>query len=197
MALFTDHPFRHVIKAILALAMGHILMKLMPHSIRKVLTQHTIEVVHLTQTSVTVLAIAALIYLVVLHHRSESGRVMSQNQEEMILIGALGAFWFAFLLAMRAFGQTGVDIDFAHPSHLFSASSGTAESSVVGAASRGGNAAYAPPLPPQAQTGGQASQAGAESYRRVRYGNGQGGGRKPYPCSPYDAYCVIEEWVYY
>ncbi|KAF8138271.1 hypothetical protein EV363DRAFT_518856 [Boletus edulis] len=56
MALFTDHPVRHVIKVIFALAMGHLIMKFLPRSI---------QVIHLTQTSVTVLAIGALIFFVV------------------------------------------------------------------------------------------------------------------------------------
>jgi len=31
--------------------------------------------------------------------------VVSQTQEEMILIGAFGLFWLAFLVALRAFRQ--------------------------------------------------------------------------------------------
>lgn len=30
---------------------------------------------------------------VIKHHHSEGGRVLSRNQEELILIGAVGAFW--------------------------------------------------------------------------------------------------------
>ncbi|KAF8450730.1 hypothetical protein L210DRAFT_3756249 [Boletus edulis BED1] len=170
MALFTDHPFRHVIKAILALAMGHLIMKLLPRSI---------QVIHLTQTSVTVLAIGALIFFVVKHHRNE-GRVMSRGQEELILIVAVGAFWLAFLLAMRAYNQSAVDIDLAHPRHLFSASSGTAESNVVGA-------------------GGRRAPASSNSAERnaAAYGRPKTGYRKDYPCNPYDEYCVTEEWAFY
>ncbi|KAF9221980.1 hypothetical protein BS17DRAFT_756716 [Gyrodon lividus] len=177
MALFTEHPFRHVIKAILALAMCHLIMKMMPHSI---------QVIHLTQTSVTVLAIGALIFLVIKHNRSGGDRVLSQNQEELILIAAVGAFWLAFLLAMKSFNQSSVDIDLAHPSHLFSASSGTAESNVIGAGARRAPVAYnAPPA-------GGASERNAAAYGRPKTGY-----RKEHPCSPYDEYCVTEEWAFY
>ncbi|KAG0709647.1 hypothetical protein DFH29DRAFT_885167 [Suillus ampliporus] len=183
MALFTDHPFRHVIKGILALAMGHIIMKMMPHSI---------QVVHLTQTSVTVLAIGALIVLVVKHHRTQEGeRVLSSSQEELILIAAFGAFWLAFLLAMRAWNQGSVDVDLAHPRHMFQSSTGEAQSNVVGAGSRGAAAGQA--MPPAVASD---RLQGAASYIRQAY-KPQAGLRKPHPCNPNDAYCVVEEWTFY
>ncbi|KAH7887728.1 hypothetical protein F5I97DRAFT_878647 [Phlebopus sp. FC_14] len=126
MSLFTDHPFRHVLKAIVALVMGHMIMRLLPRSI---------QVVHLTQTSVTVLAIAALIFFV------------------------------------------RIDVDLAHPRHLFSPSSGTAETNVVGAGGRRAPAAYGERNPP--------SQRAKTGYRRE------------HPCKPYDEYCVTEEWAFY
>ncbi|KAF9247059.1 hypothetical protein BU15DRAFT_38931 [Melanogaster broomeanus] len=145
------------------------------------------EVIHLTQTSVTVLAIGALIFLVVKHHRTEGGRVLSQTQEELILIAAFGAFWLAFLLAMKAFNHSSVDIDLAHPRNLFSASSGTAESNVVGAGGRRAPVAYnAPPV------AGGAAERSAGTYGRPKTGY-----RKEYPCNPYDEYCVTEEWAFY
>lgn len=176
MALFTEHPFRHVIKAILALVMGHIIMKFLPHNI---------QVIHLTQTSVTALAIGALIFLVIKHHHhnhTAEGRMLSRNQEELILIAALGAFWLALLLAMRAFNQPSVDLNLAHPRHLFSASSGTAESNVVGAGGRRAPAAYEAP----------SAERNAAAYGRPKTGY-----RKEHPCSPYDPYCVTEEWAFY
>jgi len=174
MALFTEHPFRHVIKAILALVMGHLIMKMMPHSI---------QVIHLTQTSVTIMAIGALIFLVIKHHHTgEGGRVLSRNQEELVLIVAFGAFWLAFLLAMRAYNQSSIDVDLAHPSHLFSASSGTAESNVVGAGGRRAPAARDAP----------SAERNAAAYGRPKTGY-----RKDHPCSPYDEYCVTEEWAFY
>ncbi|KAG1833155.1 hypothetical protein EV424DRAFT_1367344 [Suillus variegatus] len=183
MALFTDHPVRHVLKGIFALVMGHMIMKFLPHSV---------QVIHLTQTSVTILAIGALIVLVVKHHRTAGeNRVLSQGQEELILIAAFGAFWLAFLLAMRAWNQGSVDIDLAHPRHMFQSSTGAAQSNVVGADSRGVAAAAARP-PAVASERLQ----GAASYVRQQY-KPQAGFRKPYPCDPNDAYCVVEEWTFY
>ncbi|KAG1768194.1 hypothetical protein EDD22DRAFT_873344 [Suillus occidentalis] len=163
MALFTDHPVRHVLKGIFALAMGHMIMKFMPQSI---------QVIHLTQTSVTILAIGALIVL-----------VLSQGQEELILIAAFGAFWLAFLLAMRAWNQNSVDIDLG---------TSTQHSNVVGAGSRGVG------VETQGRPPAVVSERlqGAASYIRQQY-KPQAGFRKPYPCDPNDAYCVVEEWTFY
>lgn len=127
---------------------------------------------------------------------------MSQSQEELILIAAFGAFWLgepacfrnviliqrtcmsAFLLAMRAYNQAGVDVDLAHPRHMFQPSTGAAQSTVVGAGSRGAPAVASEQL------------KGAASYSRQSY-KPQAGFRKPYPCNPNDAYCVVEEWTFY
>jgi len=58
----------------------------------------------LAQTSVAILAIGSLMVFTVAHHR-RSGQVFTQEQEEMILIGAFGLFWFALLVAWRAIRQ--------------------------------------------------------------------------------------------
>ncbi|KAI0081815.1 hypothetical protein K474DRAFT_1656216 [Panus rudis PR-1116 ss-1] len=60
------------------------------------------------QSSVAILALAAVAVLVVMHHRSE-GRMLTQTQEEMILIGAFGLTWFAILVGVRAYQRVGVD----------------------------------------------------------------------------------------
>ncbi|KAI6113666.1 hypothetical protein EV401DRAFT_1982248 [Pisolithus croceorrhizus] len=167
MALFMDHPFRNVFKGFLALVMAHIIMKFLPQSM---------HVVHLTQTSVTILVILALIFFVVRHH-SQEGRILSRTQEELVVIAALGAFWLALLLAMRAYNQSSIDVDLAHPRHLFSPSSGNAETNVVGA-------------------GGRRAPAGYSA--REGYGDRpKTGYRKEYPCNPNDVYCVVEEWAFY
>lgn len=83
---------------------------------------------------------------------------------------------------MRAFNQSSVDVDFAHPRHLFSASSGTAESNVVGAGGRRAPAAYNAP----------SAERNAAAYGRPKTGY-----RKDHPCNPYDEYCVTEEWAFY
>jgi hypothetical protein len=85
---------------------------------------------------------------------------------------------------MRAYGQSSIDVDLAHPRHLFSASSGTAESNVVGA---GGRRAPAP----------GAQNAASAERNAAAYGRPKTGYRKDYPCSPYDEYCVTEEWAFY
>jgi len=58
----------------------------------------------LAQTSVAILAIGSLMIFIVTHHR-RNGQVLTQDQEELILIGAFGLFWFAFLVAWRALWQ--------------------------------------------------------------------------------------------
>jgi len=46
---------------------------------------------------------------VTVHHRRE-GQLMTQTQEEMVLIAAFGLFWVATLLAWRAFTHRSVDL---------------------------------------------------------------------------------------
>jgi hypothetical protein len=58
----------------------------------------------LAQSAVAILAIGSLMVFIVAHHR-RNGQVFTQDQEEMILIGAFGLFWFAFLVAWRAIRQ--------------------------------------------------------------------------------------------
>jgi len=88
---------------------------------------------------------------------------------------------------MRAYNQSGIDIDLAHPRQMFQPTTGAAQSSVVGAGSRG---AAVPPAVASEQL------RGAASYSRQSY-KPQAGYRKPYPCNPNDAYCVVEEWTFY
>ena len=82
---------------------------------------------------------------------------------------------------MRAYSQSGIDIDLANPRHLFSASSGTAESNVVGAGGRRAPAANVP----------------SAERNAAAYGPPKTGYRRDRPCSPYDDYCVTEEWAFY
>ncbi|KII95195.1 hypothetical protein PLICRDRAFT_34032 [Plicaturopsis crispa FD-325 SS-3] len=95
--LFSRHPVRMVAGAALAALAGHLIMKLMPHSL---------HAFNLTQTSVAILALASLIVLIGVHHNRE-GQILTQTQEEVVLIGAFGLFWLAFLVAMRAFNAGG------------------------------------------------------------------------------------------
>ncbi|KAJ7638826.1 hypothetical protein FB45DRAFT_903963 [Roridomyces roridus] len=51
--------------------------------------------------SVAILAVGGLIYLIAMHHRRDGG-LLSQNQEETILIVGFGLFWMAVLLGWQA-----------------------------------------------------------------------------------------------
>lgn len=65
------------------------------------------NVLHLTQTFVALLAIAALVVLVTQHHLRE-GQVLTEAQEELILIGGFGLFWLAMMVAWQAYSSRGV-----------------------------------------------------------------------------------------
>ncbi|ETW83943.1 hypothetical protein HETIRDRAFT_170409 [Heterobasidion irregulare TC 32-1] len=105
------------------------------------------------------LAISCLLVFVVLHHR-RSGNVLTESQEEMILIGALGLFWFAVLVAWRAINQQG-SVGITDEVRLPAPAATTPV--------RGG----------------------------ARRPSGMTGRRRPWPCSPDDVYCVVEEWSYF
>ncbi|KAA1466384.1 hypothetical protein DENSPDRAFT_831200 [Dentipellis sp. KUC8613] len=102
------------------------------------------------------LAIASLMVFIVAHHR-RNGEVLSQSQEELILVSALGLFWFAVLMAWRAMNQGG----------------GPGQAGELNVPST------------------SSSSAGLQPERAFT------GGRRPWPCSSDDYYCVVEEWSYY
>jgi len=91
MPLFRDHPVRSCAAVAVALAVSHFLAKL----------TSSFHAFQLTQTSVTILAIISLMFLVITHHRRQ-GQLLTQTQEEMLLIGGFGLFWMAIFLAWRA-----------------------------------------------------------------------------------------------
>ncbi|KAI0303234.1 hypothetical protein BC826DRAFT_984170 [Russula brevipes] len=95
MSLFTGNLRRSAGAGVLSVLTGTFLMWTLPSNMRA----YT-----LAQASVAILAIGFLMVFVVAHHR-RSGQVFTQDQEEMILIGAFGLFWFAFLVAWRAVRQ--------------------------------------------------------------------------------------------
>jgi len=103
MPLFRDHPVRSCAAVAVALAVSHFLAKLTSFF-------HAFQ---LTQTSVAILAITSLMFLVTMHHRRE-GHLLTQTQEEILLIGGFGLFWMALLLAWRAWmaprNGTGLDL---------------------------------------------------------------------------------------
>jgi len=94
MPLFRENPVRSTAAAIIGLVISYFITSYMssPHAI------------HLTQTTVAILAISALMFLVTMHHRRE-GHLLTQQQEEMVLIVGFALFWMAALLAWRALSQ--------------------------------------------------------------------------------------------
>jgi len=95
MSLFTGNLRRSVGAGLISAFTGTLLMWTLPSNL------HAFT---LAQTSVAILAIGTLMIFIVTHHR-RNGQVLTQDQEEMILIGAFGLFWFAFLVALRAMWQ--------------------------------------------------------------------------------------------
>ncbi|KAJ6539361.1 hypothetical protein B0H19DRAFT_1178656 [Mycena capillaripes] len=97
MALFRDHPIRSVASVATALFIAHVLSIFVSF----------FHVFHLTQASVAILAVSGLIFLITMHHRRE-GHLLTQTQEEMVLIFCFGLFWMSVLLgwhALRALGR--------------------------------------------------------------------------------------------
>lgn len=88
---------RSVTAAAVAAATAHIILAFIPDSF---------HIFNMMQSSVALLALASLAVLVVTHHRRD-GQLLTQLQEEMILVGAFGLFWFAVLVAFRASRQGG------------------------------------------------------------------------------------------
>ncbi|KAK0242798.1 hypothetical protein EDD85DRAFT_303274 [Armillaria nabsnona] len=81
-SLFRENPVRSTSALVATLAVGWAIPKLLS----------SLHAFHLTQTSVAMMAIASLMLLVMLHHRHE-GQLLTQTQEEMILIAGFGLFW--------------------------------------------------------------------------------------------------------
>jgi len=111
MPLFRDHPIRSTVAVAVALSAGHFLTKLMS----------SFHAFHLTQTSVAILAICSMMFLVTMHHRRD-GQLLTQTQEEMVLICGFGLFWIATLLAWRAVSHRAVDLGAVGELHHVSAS---------------------------------------------------------------------------
>ncbi|KAI0796633.1 hypothetical protein C8Q75DRAFT_741781 [Abortiporus biennis] len=130
-----------------------------------------IHIFSLMQSTVAVLAIASLAILVVMHHRRDA-HLLTQTQEEAILIGAFGLFWFAILVGIRAMNQTPDMSLYAggHGSNSVAGSNAIAET-----ASR--------------------SVGGGVPGREGRNG-AKVPGRRAYPCDKDSVYCVVEEWYY-
>ncbi|EJD01161.1 uncharacterized protein FOMMEDRAFT_141860 [Fomitiporia mediterranea MF3/22] len=94
MALFRGHVLRSIVLAGLLVFTAHHLIKRMPES------HHTYT---LTQSSIAIIAVATVMLLVVTHHRRQ-GRVLTQTQEEMLLLGGFALFSLAAFVTYRAYG---------------------------------------------------------------------------------------------
>ncbi|KAG5651430.1 hypothetical protein H0H81_008660 [Sphagnurus paluster] len=96
MPLFRERPVRSTIAVIGALCVGYYLTAGMSSLRRFTATyklkqslKHPQDAFHLTQTSVAILAISSLMFLVTMHHRRD-GQLLSRAQEEMVLISGFG-----------------------------------------------------------------------------------------------------------
>ncbi|KAJ7498908.1 hypothetical protein FB451DRAFT_15423 [Mycena latifolia] len=96
MALFRDHPVHSVAAVATALFIAHVMS----------LFVSFFHVFHLSQTSVAILAVSGLIFLITMHHRRD-GHLLTQTQEEMMLIFCFGLFWMAVLLGWHALRAQG------------------------------------------------------------------------------------------
>ncbi|KAJ2931742.1 hypothetical protein H1R20_g5386, partial [Candolleomyces eurysporus] len=84
MPLFQENPLRSAVVATAAVALGHFVTRFLVSP----------GASQLLQTSVAIIAIAALVGMIVMHHRQE-GQLLTQEQEEYILIGGLALTWVA------------------------------------------------------------------------------------------------------
>ncbi|KAL1747445.1 hypothetical protein HDZ31DRAFT_72215 [Schizophyllum fasciatum] len=94
MPLFRDHPVRSTAGVVIALAIAHTVARVISST----------SAFHYTQATLAVLSILAMMVLVTLHHRRE-GHLLTQTQEEMMLIGGFGLFWLAAYMGWRAVRQ--------------------------------------------------------------------------------------------
>ncbi|KAH8118268.1 hypothetical protein DFH11DRAFT_659735 [Phellopilus nigrolimitatus] len=167
MPLFRGHVLRSTIIAGLLVFAAHHAIKRMPESM---------HVFTLTQTSIAIIALASLMLLVAANHRRQ-GQVLTQTQEELLLLVAFGLFWLSAFVAYRAFGQRRhTDGDGLHPPYP----------------------AMTPP-----RTGGMERQDGLNPQRQQRPPQRVGtqterpGENPGWPCSGDAFRCVVEEWTYY
>ncbi|KAL9712727.1 ubiquitin-conjugating enzyme E2 H [Leucoagaricus gongylophorus] len=108
MPLFRDNPIRAGAIVAMTLFAGHYATKLMS----------SVYALHLTQTSVALLAIASLIVLVTVHNR-RGAEFLSQTEQEMILVGGIALFWIAALVAWRGFrGESSISSSLANPTTM-------------------------------------------------------------------------------
>jgi len=92
MTLFNQNPIRSAATAAIVVSIAHFGTKILssPHAFQ------------LTQTSIALLSISALLFVIMMHHRMQ-GQMMSQAQEEMAVIGIVALLWVVFLLGYKSY----------------------------------------------------------------------------------------------
>lgn len=117
---------------------------------------------------------------ITMHHRRE-GHLLTQTQEEMVLIFCFGLFWMSAasdILSRAVLTETqGVLLGW----HSLRAQGQGANSWL--AAGRGAADAIMPVVDVRT--------------RRMEGIAGQGQGVRPYPCAIDDAYCIVEEYTFF
>lgn len=103
MTLFRNNPLRWAATAVVVVSIAH-------YGTRLLSSLHAFQ---LTQTSIAILCISALLFMITMHHRMD-GQLMSHSQEEMALIGIFALFWIVFLVAWKFFtNKSGMSTDLA------------------------------------------------------------------------------------
>jgi len=80
------------LKASFVAVIAHLGQRLLPQ---------TLFAAIMAEGAVAFIALAAAALFVIAHHKRGHHRVMNQTQEEVVLIGLFGLFWFAFLVGLR------------------------------------------------------------------------------------------------
>jgi len=90
--LFRNNPLRSAAIAAITVSIAHFGTKLLS----------SLHAFQLTQTSIAVFSISALLFMIMMHHRMD-GQLMSHSQEEMALIGIFTLFWIVLLVGWKFF----------------------------------------------------------------------------------------------
>jgi len=99
MPLFRDYPIRSTICIAIAIGLGHTVTKLL----------NSLYAFHLTQTSVAILGICGFMLLIAMNHQhGEEQHLMTQMQQEMVLIVGFGLLWIAVSLGWKAITGQGM-----------------------------------------------------------------------------------------
>ncbi|CAA7259779.1 unnamed protein product [Cyclocybe aegerita] len=90
MTLFSN-PIRSAAIAAAVVSVAHFSTKLLT----------SLYAFQLTQTSIAILSISALLFMIMMHHKSE-GQMLTRSQEEMAVIGLFALFWVVFLVGYKS-----------------------------------------------------------------------------------------------